>query len=100
MQTHMSIRPKVQLQSIPQVHPKFGIFEAHFNNSKRRAGSPLKYEDAYGSLYPDGTVHLHTTSVVVTDFMSLGQMREYLRELGEYRVMWIAGPLAKNEEEL
>jgi hypothetical protein len=100
MQTHMNKLTRVQLQHLPQEHPQYGIFEAHFDNSKRRAGRPLKSEDAYGSLYPDGKVHLHTRAVVVTDFVSLGQMREYLSALGEYRIEWIAGPLALPSEEM
>jgi hypothetical protein len=98
--TNANMRPKVQLQPIPQTPPQYGIFEAHFNNAKRRAGRPLQHADAYGSLYPDGTVHLHTQAVPVADFVSIGELRDYLKAWGAYRIVWIAGPLAKVEEEM
>jgi len=99
MQTHMSMRPKVQLQPIPHTTPSHGIFELRCDNSKKRAGKPVVYITAFGSMYPDGTVHVHTRSLQVTDFTTLRQMLHYLQELGECRITWIAGPLAKQVEE-
>lgn len=88
-----------QLQRIEQIQPRYGIFEVHANNSKRRAGKPVEYVDAFGSLYPDNCVHIHTNKLQVTDFTSLRQMREYLESMGDCRIVWLAGPLASQIDE-
>lgn len=71
----------------------FGVFEVQFNNARKRgAGRPIVYEEAYGSLYPDGYVHLHTRAVPCTDFVSIGQMREYLESIGGCQLTWLSQP--------
>lgn len=102
MQTQM--RAKAHLQPMPspppmQRQPAYGIFEVHANNSKRRGGRSVKYVDAFGSLYPDGTVHIHTRELQIIDFTTLRHMREYLTGLGTVRIVWLAGPLASQVEE-
>lgn len=94
MQTHVSTKRQ---NIIPA--PSYGIFELRCDNSKKRAGKPVVHVTAFGSLYPDGKVHLHTQSIGVTDFITLRQMCNYLLAWGEYRIDWIAGPLPKGEEE-
>ena len=79
--------------------PAYGIFEVHANNRKRCSGKPIQYVDAFGSVYPDGCVHVHTNKVQVTDFTSLRQMREYLEAMGDVRIVWLAGPLASQIDE-
>jgi hypothetical protein len=85
-------RPQpVQAQALPQEPPKYGMFEAHFNNAKIcPAWKDLEYLHAYGSLYPGGRVHLDTRDVVVTDFVSFGDMRDFLDSLGSCRIVWLA----------
>lgn len=67
----------------------YGIFEAHFDNAKRRAGKPVQKCECYGSLYPDGHVHLHTRSVEVTDFVSVQEMMDYLESYGMCAITWL-----------
>lgn len=97
--THTGMKPKVQLQPIPRTQPSYGLFELHANNNKRRGGKSIRYVDAFGSLYPDGTVHIHTRELQIIDFTTLRQMREYLLGLGECKIVWIAGPLSTKIEE-
>ncbi len=95
----MSVQTRVQSSYLPQVRP-FGLFEVFFDNTKRRGdGRPAVYEEAYGSLYPDGYVHLHTRAVPCTDFMSIGQMRQYLETFGGCRIVWLARPVTSMVEE-
>ncbi len=73
--------------------PACGIFEAHFNNRKRRRrGQTLEYFDVYGALFPDGRVILNTNRLPRTGFRSLSACREYLESVGDVRLVWVAMP--------
>lgn len=82
-------------QYVPSERPDFGIFEVHFGNEKKRGrGRTVQYCTAYGSLYPDKHVHLHTQAVRITDFISYREMEEYLESFGSVRIVWLSAPIA------
>lgn len=82
------------MQNLPAKRPEYGIFEVHFSNEKKRGrGKPVQYCDAYGSLYPDGHVHLHSQAARITDFLSFKEMRDHLESFGKVRVVWLTAPI-------
>lgn len=82
MQPHLDI----ELQD----DPPYGLFVLAFDNSKRRGkGKPTQCYECWGCCYPStGHVVLDTLDLPVRDFGSMGQMREHLGKLGQYRVVW------------
>lgn len=68
--------------------PAQGLFDLTFTNSRKSGLRPIQTHHCQGVLYASGHVHLDTRNVVVTDFMSLSQMCEYLETFGYFRVNW------------
>ena len=66
------------------------MFRITFDNSKKRGrGRPLKRVECEGTLYSSGHVHLDTQDLPAPDFLSLGQLEEYLGSIGQYEISWI-----------
>jgi hypothetical protein len=71
-------------------HVTHGMFRLRCNNAKKRGKmQPLKNVTCEGTLYSSGHTNLDTQELPVYDFLSFGQMEDYLSQWGNYTVEWL-----------
>lgn len=62
---------------------KPGLFIVTFNNYKKQGKQGLKTHTCYGALFPEGNVYLNTEFITIHDFLSVGDMVEFLEKYGD-----------------
>lgn len=60
-----------------------GLFTVTFNNYKKQGKQGLKTHTCYGALFPEGNVYLNTQFITTNDFLSVGEMVEFLEKYGD-----------------
>lgn len=60
-----------------------GLFMVTFSNYKRQGKQGLRTHTCYGALFPEGNVYLNTQFITIHDFLSVGDMVDFLEKYGD-----------------